>query len=68
MILQKLARAIVDLHPEVELIVLLVDERPEEVTGGKMKELVEAVEREVRKWPFEGKAAEVHVDVRFYIQ
>ena len=32
MILQKLARAIGDAHPEVELMVLLVDERPEEVT------------------------------------
>jgi len=32
MILQKFARAILDLHPDVELIVLLIDERPEEVT------------------------------------
>jgi transcription termination factor Rho len=32
MILQSLAKAIIELHPDVELIVLLIDERPEEVT------------------------------------
>lgn len=32
MILQKFARAIAAQHPEVELMVLLIDERPEEVT------------------------------------
>ena len=31
-LLQKMANAIVDNHPEVTLIVLLIDERPEEVT------------------------------------
>lgn len=31
-LLQKIARAINENHPEVELIVLLIDERPEEVT------------------------------------
>ena len=34
-ILQKLANAIVENHPEVHLIVLLIDERPEEVTDMK---------------------------------
>ena len=32
MLLQNIARAITDNHPEVFLIVLLIDERPEEVT------------------------------------
>ena len=31
-LLQNIARAITDNHPEVFLIVLLIDERPEEVT------------------------------------
>src|SRR5205814_68023 len=34
-LLMQLARAISENHPEVELIVMLVDERPEEVTGFK---------------------------------
>jgi len=34
-ILQKLANAIMENHPEVHLIVLLIDERPEEVTDMK---------------------------------
>jgi transcription termination factor Rho len=34
-ILQKLANAILENHPEVHLIVLLIDERPEEVTDMK---------------------------------
>ena len=33
--LKKLANAIADSHPEVEIIVLLIDERPEEVTDMK---------------------------------
>ena len=33
--LKKLANAIVESHPEIELIVLLIDERPEEVTDMK---------------------------------
>src|SRR3954471_4577035 len=39
-ILQKIANAIVDNHPNVHLIVLLIDERPEEVTD--MEEHVKA--------------------------
>ena len=39
-ILQKIANAITDNHPEVHLIVLLIDERPEEVTD--MEEHVDA--------------------------
>jgi transcription termination factor Rho len=35
MILQKIANAITENHPEVQLIVLLIDERPEEVTDMK---------------------------------
>ena len=31
-LLQKIANAITQNHPEVELMVLLIDERPEEVT------------------------------------
>ena len=34
-LLQKIAKAIKDNHPEMELIVLLIDERPEEVTDMK---------------------------------
>jgi transcription termination factor Rho len=34
-LLQKIANAITENHPEVELIVLLIDERPEEVTDMK---------------------------------
>jgi transcription termination factor Rho len=40
MILQKIANSIVENHPEVHLIVLLIDERPEEVTD--MEEHVDA--------------------------
>jgi transcription termination factor Rho len=39
-LLQKMANAITDNHPEVHLIVLLIDERPEEVTD--MEEHVDA--------------------------
>lgn len=39
-LLQKIAKAIRAKHPEVELIVLLIDERPEEVT--EMKRLIDA--------------------------
>ncbi len=39
-LLQKIAKAIRLKHPEVELIVLLIDERPEEVT--EMKRLIDA--------------------------
>jgi len=35
MILQKIANALTTNHPEIELIVLLIDERPEEVTDMK---------------------------------
>jgi transcription termination factor Rho len=41
-LLQQMANAIVQNHPEVVLIVLLLDERPEEVTG--MREAVPAAE------------------------
>ncbi len=41
-ILQKIAKSIVKNHPEVKLIVLLVDERPEEVT--EMREIVPTAE------------------------
>ena len=37
MLLQKIAKAILANHPEVVVIVLLVDERPEEVTDFKMQ-------------------------------
>jgi len=40
MLLQKMANAITENHPEVHLIVLLIDERPEEVTD--MEENVDA--------------------------
>ncbi len=39
-LLQKIAKAIKAKHPEVELIVLLIDERPEEVT--EMKRMIDA--------------------------
>ncbi len=41
-LMQKIANAIVENHPEVTLIVLLIDERPEEVTD--MQENVKAAE------------------------
>ena len=40
MLLQKVAKAIIENHKEVELIVLLIDERPEEVT--EMKRTIDA--------------------------
>ncbi len=39
-LLQKIAKAIRQNHPEVELIILLIDERPEEVT--EMKRMIDA--------------------------
>ena len=42
-LLQKIARAIVDNHKEVILIVLLIDERPEEVTDMKRSVAAEVV-------------------------
>ncbi len=41
-LLQQMANAIAENHPEVELIILLLDERPEEVTG--MREAVPSAE------------------------
>ncbi|HEU5173322.1 MAG TPA: transcription termination factor Rho [Gemmatimonadaceae bacterium] len=56
-LLQKIANAIRENHPEVHLIVLLIDERPEEVTD--MQEMVDA---EVIASTFD-EAAERHVAV-----
>ncbi|MEA2114185.1 MAG: transcription termination factor Rho [Thermodesulfobacteriota bacterium] len=42
-LLQKIARAIVDNHKEITLIVLLIDERPEEVTDMKRSVAAEVV-------------------------
>ena len=56
-LLQKIANAIRENHPEVHLIVLLIDERPEEVTD--MQEMVDA---EVIASTFD-EAAERHVTV-----
>ncbi len=42
-LLQQIANAIVKNHPEIELIILLIDERPEEVTDFKRKVPAEVV-------------------------
>ena len=56
-ILQQIAHAIEDNHPDVKLIILLVDERPEEVT-----EMQRSVRGEVVSSTFdEGAAQHVHV-------
>ena len=57
MILQSLANAIADNHPEVYMIVLLIDERPEEVT-----EMARHVKAEVVSSTFDEQAAR-HVKV-----
>jgi len=57
MILQNLARAIATNHPEVYLIVLLIDERPEEVT-----DMDRSVKGEVVSSPFD-EPAQRHVQV-----
>ncbi len=57
MILQSLANAIADNHPEVYMIVLLIDERPEEVT-----EMARHVKAEVVSSTF-GEQASRHVKV-----
>ena len=62
-VLQALAKAVERNHPEVELIVLLVDERPEEVT-----EMVDAVASEVVSSTFDRpparhiRAAEISIE------
>ncbi|MBD3218789.1 MAG: transcription termination factor Rho [candidate division Zixibacteria bacterium] len=56
-ILQKVANAIIDNQPEVKLIVLLIDERPEEVT-----EMARSVSGEVISSTFD-EPAERHVQV-----
>jgi transcription termination factor Rho len=57
-LLQKMANAIVENHPEVSLIILLIDERPEEVT-----DMVQSVERaEVISSTFD-EPADRHVQV-----
>ena len=50
-LLQNIANAILTNHPEVELIVLLVDERPEEVT--EMKRILKPGKREVLSSTFD---------------
>ncbi len=50
-LLQNVANAILTNHPEVELIVLLVDERPEEVT--EMKRILKPGKREVLSSTFD---------------
>jgi transcription termination factor Rho len=57
MILQKIANAITTNHPEVHLIVLLIDERPEEVT-----DMARSVNGEVVSSTFD-EPAERHVQV-----
>jgi len=57
MILQKIANAISTNHPEVHLIVLLIDERPEEVT-----DMARSVDGEVVSSTFD-EPAERHVQV-----
>ena len=60
MLLKDLAKAIITNHPEAYLIILLVDERPEEVTD--MKRTVKDSETEVISSTFD-ESAERHVQV-----
>src|SRR3546814_803268 len=57
MILQNIAHAITDNHPEIYLIVLLIDERPEEVT-----DMARSVKGEVVSSTFD-EPAQRHVQV-----
>ncbi|HVO11548.1 MAG TPA: transcription termination factor Rho, partial [Vicinamibacteria bacterium] len=57
MILQKIANAVTENHPEIMLIVLLIDERPEEVT-----DMERSVQAEVISSTFD-EPAERHVQV-----
>jgi len=59
-LLQKLANSIIENHPEVHLIVLLIDERPEEVTD--MEENVQGPNVEVISSTFD-EPADRHVQV-----
>src|SRR2546425_3851338 len=59
-LLQKLANSIIENHPEIYLIVLLIDERPEEVTD--MEENVKGQNVEVISSTFD-EPAERHVQV-----
>src|SRR6266702_4713040 len=59
-LLQKLANSIIENHPEVYLIVLLIDERPEEVTD--MEENVKGANVEVISSTFD-EPADRHVQV-----
>src|SRR5205085_853621 len=59
-LLQKLANSIIENHPEVYLIVLLIDERPEEVTD--MEENVKGPNVEVISSTFD-EPADRHVQV-----
>src|SRR5260370_39211299 len=59
-LLQKLANSIIENHPEISLIVLLIDERPEEVTD--MEENVRGATVEVVSSTFD-EPADRHVQV-----
>src|SRR3989441_4973986 len=59
-LLQKLANSVIENHPEVYLIVLLIDERPEEVTD--MEENVKGPSVEVISSTFD-EPADRHVHV-----
>jgi hypothetical protein len=43
-------------------------ERPGPEERGRFKELIEAVRKSVNRWRFDKTSAEVHVDVRFYVE
>lgn len=60
MLLKEIAKAIIANHPEVYLIVLLIDERPEEVTD--MKKTVKGTTAEVISSTFD-ESADRHVQV-----
>src|SRR5437764_14901837 len=59
-LMQKLANSIIENHPEIYLIVLLIDERPEEVTD--MEENVKGTTVEVISSTFD-EPADRHVQV-----
>ena len=43
-------------------------ERPRPEEQGKFRELIETVRKSVSRWQFDRTKAEVHVDVRFYVE
>jgi len=60
MLLKEIAKTVIEAHPEIHLIILLIDERPEEVTD--FRRLVEGTNAEVISSTFDESASR-HVQV-----